>query len=508
MNEVAAVQGYCPKQHFFIQDGRMRQATEDELCAGENGCLAGVPQPDTPTATAECAGCDRVGMAWLYTYVSRHGGVQVEGPPSNPSAVVTASGQTPNATLTFGETPTGYCISTIRIYRVESKFEDGESEMPIVGSEFVLVEEVHEGTRTYVDEVNSMNTGYPLTTHDPKNYPAPEAQFITRTEDSVVVADKHRVYISTAGQPQFGTEGVVNVEDEIRCIQSIGNTIFVLTDNYPVKIKYRITEGMLSIKRETIHRRLPLSSYKSVSTYGSRVYFASEYSLYSWDIGGYGSDVRSTLNELMTPHQWKMIDPNTVIGTAYEYGYIFSSSTIDYSIMLEFGGDGTDTRLNTSLMPISYINPDVFGLDYDGHIIYREGNRMFRWDYREQSFCDDQDIQDSDKRKMCDECCPYTIHLYADSEGKNHFRVMRVEWDECSAYSLELSFRQEHFCKVDDLVTQEEPLKILSSRGFNIPYFVSAQAHSARIQGCGTIHEVRFATAYADLVNEGTNNVE
>jgi hypothetical protein len=159
-------------------------------------------------------------------------------------------------------------------------------------------------------------------------------------------------------------------------------------------------------------------------------------------------------------------------------------------------------------MPISYINPDVFGLDYDGHIIYREGNRMFRWDYREQSFCDDQDIQDSDKRKMCDECCPYTIHLYADSEGKNHFRGMRVEWDECSAYSLELSFRQEHFCKVDDLVTQEEPLKILSSRGFNIPYFVSAQAHSARIQGCGTIHEVRFATAYADLVNEGTNNVE
>ena len=509
MSEVQPVQGYRPLQHFFIQQGRMRQATEDQLCVGDNGCLAGVPQPDAPSAQSNCHGCDGVGVAYTITYVSEHNGILVEGPPSQPSDVVATSGDFPAVVVSFPTPPDDYCLTSMNVYRVESKFEDGMSEMPIVGSEFVLVGTVAATDIVFFDLTSSCNSGYPLTTHDPKVFPAPHGiSFITRTEDSVVVADEHRVYISTPGQPQFGTDGVVNIEDEIRCIQSIGNTIFVLTDNYPVKIKYRITEGMLSIKRETIRRRLPLTSYKSVSTYGSRVYFASEYSLYSWDIGGYGSDVKSTLNELMTPHQWKMIDPNSVVGTAYEYGYMLSSKKLKHSLMLEFGGDGTDTRMMTSLMPISYIDADVMHTDYDGHIIYRQGDKMYRWDYREQSFCDDTALQDSDKRKMCDECCPYTIYLYADSEGKNHFRVMRVEWDECSAYGLELSFRQEHFCKVDDLVTQDEPLKVVSSRAFNIPWFVSAQAHSARIKGCGTIHDVRFATAFADLVNEGNNNVE
>lgn len=511
ISAVHPVQGFCPDQHFLIVDGRLRQATETELCAGENGCLAGAPQPMKPgIVSGGCGGCDAVGVAYCITYVTYHAGVLVESAPSEPTDVVLGT-STPGASLSLPTPPDGFCIVGVRIYRITSKFEDGMSEMPIVGSEFVLVGEVSIDTGEFADISNTCATSYPLTTHDPKLFPAPhDILFVTRTENSVVVADLHRVYISTPGQPQFGTEGVVNIEDEIRCIRSIGDSIFVLTDNFPVLIKYRITEGLLSIRRHTIHRRLPLTSYKSVSVHSDVLYFASEYSLYAWRDGDRSGStaIVSVLNGLMTQHQWKMLDPSTIVGTGYEYGYIFTTKALKHTLMLEFGNDGTDTRLATSLMPISYINADVMDTDFDGHIVYREGTDIKRWDYREQVFCLDAQLQDSDKRDMCTECCPYTVYLYADSEGKNHFRVARIEWDECSAYDIDVSYRQEHFCNVDDLVTQDEPLKLVSSRAFGLPYFVSAQAHSMRLRGCGTIHEVRFATAYADLVNEGNQNVE
>ena len=506
--EVHPVKGFCQAQHFFIAGEQLYQASEAELCAGEQ-CLAGAPNPllpvgvDTPSCSA--GSCDVVPLIYVFTYVTTHLGLQVESGPSPVTFAQVQSNNTPNATITFPDPPVGFCITAIRLYRVDAKFEDAMSEMPIVGGDYALVVELPIATYSFTDTTPSCDLSYPLTTYDPKIFQAPTGlKFLTKAEDSIVVANENTVYIGMPGQPMFGTEGIVNIDDKIRCIRAIGNNILVWTDKFPTLITFSVGNAMLEIKRQTIQRKLPLSSYKSVSIWGETAYFASEYSLYKWDLGGYGGNIQSVLNEIMTPHQWKMLEPNTIVGTAYEYGYIFTTKALGHSVMLEFAGDGTDTRLGTSLMPISYINANVFGLSYEGHIIYREGTQLKQWDYREQIFCDPRELQDSDERDMCSECCPYSFRLYYDNEGKNTMRVCRVEWDERSSYEIEANFRQEHFGKT----TFIETFKILSSRGFNVPKFSSSQAHSLELSGCGTITEVRFATAFSDLVKRTNQNVE
>lgn len=503
MEEVPPVKGFCPQQHFHIMQGVLRQSTEEELCAGNVGCFAGSPPPQTTplalTGNCDNEDCSTFGVAYLITYVTEHSGIEVESAPSEPSPVYNSSGDSPALNLSWGAAPTGYCITKVRLYRVEVKFEDARSEMPIIGGEWVSVAELPVGTTSYTDDNATADTGYPLTTHDPKPFPAPSGLIgLARTEDGIAVATNNRVFISVPGQPQFTVEGIVNIDDEIKAIVAVGNIIGVFTNHKLYKLKYRITEGLMSVQRETIHRKLPLKSLKSLSVYGTEAFFASEYSLYSWNLaGGYGADVKSELNQLLTPEQWKMTDPDTVVGVAHEYGYLLTSKALCHSIMFKFGDDGTDTRTQQSQMPISYIDADVMGLDEDGHIVYRQGDKTYRWDYREQVFCDRKAIQDSGAREMCTECCPYKVKFYYDSEGKNHFRVARIEWDERSDYSLDVTMREEHFGSV----TYVENIKVLSSRGFNIPKFTSAQAHSMEIVGCAAITEIRFATSFADLVS-------
>ena len=244
--------------------------------------------------TQQQAPCDSITVHYVITYVTRHSGIAVESSPSRPKYAVT-NGYIPNATLTLPTPPDDYCIDSVRIYRVESDFQDGTNNMPIDGSDFVLVAEVSADTTTFIDDLESSETGYPLTTSHPMNNPAPTGvKYVARTEDGIVVADDCQVYISVSGEPQFGFDGVVSIENTIRDIQAIGNKVFVFTDYYPVLIDYRHTDGVMTVDRQTIQMNIPLRSRKSVSVYGNRIYFASEWSLYVWDTGGYGGKYKKS----------------------------------------------------------------------------------------------------------------------------------------------------------------------------------------------------------------------
>ena len=497
---VEPIQGFCPDQHFHVISGRLVQNTTNGFCAPSGGCLAGSPQPQPVSITGDCSkdDCDIVGFRYVITYVTTHAGVQVESSPSPPSNVLPANAENPAIVLSLPPLPNGFCITNTRIYRTEAKFNDAEGGISPDGSEYLLVATIPSMQFVFVDNVPPCDSAYPLTTHNPKVFPAPEnIKFLARTEDGIAVADLNRVYISMAGQPMFSMEGVVNIENEIRCIQAIGNNILVLTDKFPVTISYSVSQGMTSISRKTIRRHLPLTSYKSVSTYGDNVFFASEYSLYTWS----ASKVRSRISPLLTPEQYKMLDPSSIVGTAYEFGYMLTTKELGHSIMLELEGDDIESRVVNSMMPISYINADTMSLDHDGHIIYTEGNSTYRWDYREQIFCK-KELQDSDERSMCVDCCPYRFRFFYDNEGKNHFAVARIEFDERSGFSVMANFRNEHFGGTENSVD----IEVVSSRGFAIPRFLSTQGKSVQVSGCATITEIRMATAYADLVSRETNN--
>lgn len=505
------VEGFCSDQYFFIKNGFLHQATERGLCSGTS-CRAGTPfQSNAPIVSGEGCNdrtCDGIAVSYVITYVSMlSNGKWVEGAPSPPSIPFATKCKAPELTVSWGAPPGGYCIERVRLYRTETEFSDQSPE--VQSSEWILVGEYDIGTRSAVDSLTSSQTGYPLMTYDPMVFPAPNNLIaIAKTEDGVVVADKHRVYISISGEPMFTWDGVVEVEDEIRWLEAIEDTVYVFTDRRPVIIVYRVAdERLLTINRNTINRNLPLTSVHSVSMYRNEVIFASEYSLYGWSRNRYGDNIGSKFTPLLTPEQWKNIDPYTVVGTQYEYGYIFSSDKLDYSLMLEFNEDGTDTVLGTSLMPITYINPSAFGIDYEGHIMYNQDGKIWRWDWR-RDVCSDFWPFDHVRPTVCEscECCEWSVKFYYDNEGKNHFNHMRVEWDERSAQNIWVSFHIHEFGRE---IERTDEMEIVSSRGFGIPYRnVGYQSCYVHLHGCGIVSQIKVATSAHELTFTSTNTVQ
>lgn len=506
------VRGFCSEQYFLIVGGTLMQMTPTGLCAGDSMTIrAGAPVPEAPfitDSTCPTEDCDITGISYVMTYITEHGGVLTESAPSEPTTPIAVAGDVPNVTIGWNSPPIPislHNIISIRIYRVETTFEDGTDSISPNGAEFVFVHEVSGSSAdTYLDSIPTANTGGPLTTYEPMAFPAPNEGLIAlaRTTDGIAVADDHRVYISTSGEPQFTFDGVVTIEDTILEMVAIGNTLFVFTDSKPVKIAYRHTDGVMSIDKQIVERRLPLKSLKSVSVYDNKVYFSSTFSLYTWDIGAYGNDIASTLTPLMSPEQWRNIDPNTVTGTAYEYGYIFSAGNIDHSLMVEFAGDRTDTSIPTSIIPISYINPNVMTIDIDGQIIYSDGTGTYIWDWRRVVTDSPVNLYDNliPPSRGCD-CCPWTMKMYFDNEGKNRFSKMRIEWDERSASHLNASFYLKAF-GTEELIANFE---VISSRGFSTPKFSSSQTVCVEVSGCGIMHEIRLATSNQELVSNSNN---
>lgn len=509
------VQGFCRNQFFYLKNGYLMQTEQSienpHLCAKIDDCRAGVPfNPNAPSASQGCSGCDGVAVSYVITYVSVHAGIEVEGPPSPASPPVAGSGTIPRTTVSWTAAPKGFCIEKTRLYRVES---DSllHGKVTEQGAEFVLVAEFDgSGARTFTDNVPSARTGYPLLTYEPMAFPAPGNLIaITRTEDFLVVAQKNRVFIGLPGKPQFTWEGVVEIEDDIRTIVHQGGYIYIFTNKRPVSITAVWGDsGVLKVVRNTTERNLPLTSLRSVSLGIGRVFFASTYALYSWTTNRHkeGTFVDEIM-ELISPEQWKNIDPYSVVGTAYEFGYIFSSDNMDYSLMLQFKGDGVDTIQQTTLMPITYIkNPTAFTTDDDGIIMYCEDGNIYTWDWR-RDVCSEFEIYDHVRPTVCEQCtcCPWSVKFYYDNNGKNHFSHMKVEWDERSAPNLWISFHIHEFGRE---IEHTDKMEIISSRAFGIPFRnVSYQSCYAHITGCGIMHEVHLGTSAQEVSYNQAANV-
>lgn len=496
----APVAGFCGEQHFVVDAGRLHVASSASICAGGYDCLAGAPIVQNARVETECStdDCAIVGVSYVVTSYVEHSGIVTESGPSNATHVVAAKAGGYAARVEWDAPEAGFCLSGFRIYRTETTFADAQVREE--SSDYMLVGQTHPGATFFVDRAAPDMSVEPLTTYDPMVYPAPHGiKYVTRTEDGIVVADDNRIYISVPGQAMFYTEGIVNIDDKILAIEAIGKRILVLTDQYPVVVTYSITQGMLSVDRDTMQQPAPLTSKKSVSRYGTAVFFASTYTLMVWDTAGYGADLRSAMNAVALPDHWKLLEPETIVGTAYVYGYMLTSKRLKHSLMFEFAEGRIDTRANTHVMPISYINADIMGVDRDGHIVYTQEGSTWRWDYRHDEWCTD-DFQDIGNRITCAECCPYHATFYYDNEGKNRFTVARIEFDELTAESVYAEISQSHFGNETPLATYD----VLSSRGFGIPRSISAQAFFISVSGCATINEIKLATAYAELANRST----
>lgn len=489
------VKGFNNYQFFYLKDRRLHQALSYDLCNNNSTNLAGSPfNPTAPVAVATGCNdqqCEGAGVAYAITYVTRHAGIEVESSPSPPSDVVPIAGQSPMVSVTWTAAPsTDYDIVATRLYRVTTTFED-DGNIIAEGAEWTLVAEFSgSGSGSHNDYSATFGDRGMMLTYQPMAFPSPsDLVGLCRTADGIAVAQQHRLYISVTGQPQFTWDGVVEIEDEILDIQAIGNTIFVFTNHNPVKVTYRHGDDMMTIDREVIHRDLPLVSTRSVSVMGSKVYFASTHSLYEWDIGGYGADIRKV--DVFTPEQWKNIQPDSVRGTAYEYGYMLSCDGLDVSLMIE------ETGKEYSVMPITYINGVDLATNTDGQIMYQGQDGVYLWDWRKTT-CASFEIWDNIRPGNCEQCdcCPWFIELYFDNEGKNRFTKMRVEWDLQSYKDIDVTFKHNNFGEHSTMLGEA---KITGCRGFSIPKYKSAQTFSVELTSCAIMHEVRFATSNQEL---------
>ena len=145
----------------------------------------------------------------------------------------------------------------------------------------------------------------------------------------------------------------------------------------------------------------------------------------------------------MTPDQWKMVDAGSVVGVAYDFGYMLYSKRLKYSLMIEIGQDHSDTINQTSVMPISYVCMDDVATDRSGQIWYRDGTDIYKWDWR-RDVCD-VDIHEPGRQAACEQCCPFTLRLHYDSEGKNSFNVARLEWDNRTADHIDVTIFEGYF---------------------------------------------------------------
>ena len=555
------VHGFDTDQYFFIEGGRLVETDLNGLCRKRYLCWSGTPfYPERPeiqevptcwdgppddelkaarrfsfnhgnTAIMEAnrasrdaamealkqkyadkkEECDFVSVSYVITYVTRGAGGIVEGSPSPPSLAVTSRGDVPGVTVHWEAVPSTYdrhCIISTRLYRTTTEAA-GQDHNP-EGVEWVLVREFPgSGAQTFVDNVPTAETGQPLLTYDPMRFPAPGGlKHLCRTDTSLIVADDHKVYISLPRQPMFTWDGIVPVEDTIRDIAVMRESVVVLTDSKPVHIQFK-DDDVNTVSRSIVERHLPLTSRRSVSIRDDVLIFASEYSLYMWNFSARGSDIRSILQPFMTPDQWKALDPHSVVGTWYDFGYIFSSDKMNFSLMLDLQMQGgSDTQKEMSMMPISYIKkPSVFGLDNDGHIVYVEDGNFYRWDYR-RDVCEEYRPYENLVPSTCEtcKCCPWEIKVYYNNSGKNHFSHMRISWDERSAPNLWASFHIDEFGRE---IAHTDEMEVISSRAFGIPYTnVGYQSAYAKVSGCGILMDIRFATSAQEIAYNSNSNVQ
>lgn len=459
--------------------------------------------------------CDAIGYYYVITYTGTHGGRTVESNPSEPSNfVISDTGYIPNATVVWDHPPDGYCIVAVNVYRVSSEFEDGSVQMPIEGAEFLHVASFPVGGATqFVDTVPTSETNYPLMTGHPEIFPAPPVFFLARTEEAIAVADEERVYISRAGEAMFTLDGIVNIDDRIRHIEGLGNSIFVFTDKYPVRIQFKYTDSVMSIDRVTIRRKLPLLSPASVSVYGERVYFSSEYGLYAWDLGGYGADIKLVTQSLFTPEQWKMMHPKSIVATAFEFGIVLYARGLGHGFMLEFGEDGADTPNLTGAMPLSArlltagkspnlidkgLQIEAMATTPEGYLLYRICGDIYVWDWRRE-VCQ-RFIHEPNRSANA---CPWTVRFFYDNEGKNHFRTARFEFDTRTGEKIHLKFNH-GYCGLHQTIDE---MDVISCRPFSFRGYTSTNTQWIEASSTVVAHEFRLATSFSELVSQSNQDI-
>lgn len=320
VTDVDCVRGPIPtdttEKTYWTGDGAYPKATNAEIATsgGTNYPMAhwrlGIPAPANTITAAGAGGtydpAELEARSYVYTYVSGWG---EEGPPSNPSSIVTVGFDEQVNLSNMSAAPTGaYNIVSKRIYRTN---------MGTTGSDWQLVAEIPVANTTYPDTKVGDELGEILQTTYWDAPPDAMKGLITMANGVMAGFDGLDVYLSEPYQPHAWPRSYMQTVDyPVVGIGSFQNTIVVCTEGNPYLIVGIHPESTSLAKVEFPQACV---SKRSIATIGGiGVAYASPDGLCV--IGSAGAKV--VTEKLLSRDEWQAYNPSSMHAYVHDGQYI------------------------------------------------------------------------------------------------------------------------------------------------------------------------------------------
>lgn len=479
--------------YFYIDDGELKVADEEMLCAGE-WCYPSPPCPPSPAQNQASGGCDTAPMTYVYTYVNQFG---FEGPPSRPFlGSLSGSGTTISGLST---PPPNYCISLKRIYRLEVGWHGGDSKVTN-NSDYFLVAEVPAGTTTFTDTTSKLGFEMPLTSQ--RSFPPPDGltSICALPSGAIAVTKDRTIYISDAPflgpRPHaFSREHDQAMRSNIVSSSSNDNAAFFATDKYPGVLTWSSSENGGNYNLTEIEQNHPCLSKRSLVVEGGAAYYLSRGGLIALTPGSRSSGPNA---QNITGPQWtlsqfsKIVDENSS-AVIHDGKYFFTSPDNGGSVWVFYHGSSgkADSVELTGNSRITFMGrPSHLSIDDENVIMYENGGQLWGMDLTKDP-CDGGCFE-------CTECNPYYYKTSKIVENSlRNYGALKVALQPCKGRDVTVSlYRIE--CDEDILV---RTVNLNHCDPVRLPKGYKSTDFYVVIEGCAKLDSVHIAATISDLIS-------
>jgi len=302
---------------------------------------------------------------YTYTFVSEFGSILEESAPAPISSEVNISSGQEVILSNFAAPPqTNYNITKIRIYR------------SVTGSgatEFLFVDEISAPNTQYIDNKPSAQLGEVLPTLG-WNEPPSDLRGLCLLPNQFMAGFKgNRVYFTPVNAfHTFPEEWSISVGSEIVGIDVFGQSLAVMTKNYPFIITGSSPESMSS---ERVPILEPCVSKTSIASDGSGVMYASPNGMCIISLGVQGL----ATGNLMLRDNFQKFNPSTIVGAMFD-GKYFGFFT-DGTEVIKEGAFILDRVIQATPLTLSSISASAVFVDDDSATLLLVSNNIIqRWE--------------------------------------------------------------------------------------------------------------------------------
>jgi hypothetical protein len=315
--------------------------------------------------------------AWVNRYDHEHGG----SPPSAP--IQTHDGD--SVVIQLPQPPSGFCITSIRLYRTGTPFETGGEKSNPANTEWFLVGEYPVGTTVVTDDLMMRDlpgTNGALATFmgDERLPPPDDIIEVVSLENGQMAAISPSLNQVVMSEPFLPTSWPMKYrkgfwqDDDPVALAAEGAILYVGTTGHPYTIQATQqdsnTDGRHGVYK---HREpLPCLNRRSMAAGSGACYYASLDGLVALS----GTQARVISEEILSKKQWQAWHPNRMIGVVYDGFYMGFSDVIGFR-MRTAQPEHIDAR--TAMLTLLSDRPNALWLSDHGSLYMANENIVSQW---------------------------------------------------------------------------------------------------------------------------------